>query len=267
MDGAQANVDVRAEQDRAKAAADDAAVFVPQCSACGYELTGLADGACPECGTLFSHAALRAAREERVADQGFGTYIAFPIAWMVIVISIGCAGPLTIGRQSEAGAIWSLAAGVLFAMRPILFGSRVLTFALIAGAAAIVALSFNPVSWSGRTSGEQFLNRLFLFSAALCALALIVRRWRWTLWAWASLLIGIGVGVGATGLAGVCRNQHWSRWPDVRVGDPFAQYPMSNTEAAVVGAAAIVIGLFVLLLVRHIEPFSMKDPQTDRSGP
>ncbi|MBY0312999.1 MAG: hypothetical protein K2W85_13085 [Phycisphaerales bacterium] len=263
-DGAQANVDVRAEQDRAKAAADDAAVFVPQCLACGYELTGLADGACPECGTEFSHKALRLARDERRSDQGFGMYLATPLAWMAIVLSIGCAGPLVVGRQATVGAAWALAAGMLFAMRSILFGSRMFTLVFVASAAAIVTVSFNPDAWSSRSAGYLFLNRLFGWSAALCAMALIRLKWRWTLWAWASLLIGMGIAVGVTGFVGVFRNEHWSRWPDVRAGNPYTQYPLLNAEAAWLGAAAIAVGLLVMLLVRRIEPFTMEDPQADR---
>lgn len=264
--GAQICVVVRAEQDQVKANAGESPAFAPECPECGYELTGLPDGSCPECGSVFSHAALRAAREERPGDQSFVEYLVTPFLWLVIVISIGCVGPLSAGRQGNVGVLWSLLAGALFAMRSVLFASRVFTLVLIAGAAAVVTLSFDSHTWSLQRGSGQFLNRLFFWSAAICAAALVRLRWRWTLWAWASLLIGMGVGVGATGLAGVGRNEHWSRWPDIRSGGQYAQYPLSTAEAATVGAVAIMVGGFTLLLVRRIEPFSMEDPQKDRSG-
>jgi hypothetical protein len=42
-------------------AADPASfTFTPRCPACRYDLTGLADGLCPECGGPFRHEVLRA---------------------------------------------------------------------------------------------------------------------------------------------------------------------------------------------------------------
>lgn len=264
---AQANVDVRAEQDRAKVAADGAAVFVPECLTCGYELTGLADGACPECGKRFRHAALRAEFDERRANSGFGMYIAKPFAWMTLVIVIACSGAVGADRHGQVSVVWALFAGVLFAMRALLFGSRVGTLVFIAGAVAVVTMSYNADTPPFRNAihGHLFLNRLFVWSAGLCATALLLGRWRWVLWAWASLLIGIGFGIELSSVTGVLRNEHWSRWPDIRSGDPYSQYPFTNPEAAMVGAAAIGIGLVALLLIRRVEPFVMDDPQADRS--
>jgi hypothetical protein len=37
--------------------------YIPRCPTCRYDLTGLADGSCPECGNRFRHAELRAAWE------------------------------------------------------------------------------------------------------------------------------------------------------------------------------------------------------------
>lgn len=42
--------------------------FVPRCLDCGYELSGLADGKCPECGHWFTHARLLANHELKMAE-------------------------------------------------------------------------------------------------------------------------------------------------------------------------------------------------------
>lgn len=240
--------------------------FTPRCAKCQYELVGLPDGACPECGAGFSHEALKAEYAIERAHLGVSMDVIKPAAWMTLVVVIGSVSGAGSSREGDFGVLWVVCAGVLFALRTVLFRSRLITLALIGAAAMAVTISFDPGPWrrAVEVHGHEFLLYLFVSSAALCATALVRLKWRWVLWAWASLLIGIGAGVGIPGLYGASLGRQWSDWPDVRSGDPFSQYPLTNMESAGGSSPLILVGLLVMLLVRRIEPFTMEDPQADR---
>lgn len=242
--------------------------FKPRCLQCRYDLIDLPDGACPECGTGFSHEALRTEFNDLQNRSGGGTTELWPFALILVVLIFACVGDVVLRSQPVAGVIWAVSAGVLFARRSSLFQSRIATLLWIAFAAGLVTASMRPTPaiYRSLVSEPISLRGMFCLSAALCAFALVLKKWRWMLWAWASLLIGMGMAICLCALPGILRNEHWGHWSDPRVGDFLYRGPMSNFSAMKSGGVAAVTGLIALLLVRRIEPHAQENPRRERTG-
>ncbi len=245
MDGAQANVEVRAEHDRAKSAADDAAVFVPQCLACGYELTGLADGACPECGERFRHAGLIQAHEARQAARVDPA--ALPAVLSVITFAIGAIFVFEeLGRPVN---------GVL---RDLFFGVVLMHLSVLANIAWHRMEKQSPLPRQGGCLGwlvAQALLAVFMpWAAAMLVLAAHAALW-FAFKSRAPIVGRVLVGMLSPALSFVamvffdaCVDRLsggvWSRW---RPGPP-GSLPLRTTEVLTLGAA-VLIGLAVLIVL------------------
>lgn len=74
-----------------------APAFVPRCLGCGYDLSGLADGKCPECGRAFTYAELRARQADALIREAMPFLCG---TWLVPLVVHG--SYLALGAQSVA---------------------------------------------------------------------------------------------------------------------------------------------------------------------
>lgn len=229
--------------------------FTPCCPQCRYDLTGVPDGACPECGTAFSIDALFAEHVAARSNRSIAMSVLAPCAWMVFLLAVACAGGAGEDLRGGRSALWFLAASILFVFREFLFASRVLTTVVLG--IGIVALAGSSVGSPWRVVWSSWWPwtpwHYAVLSIILCFPALIVGRWRWMLWAWGSIMLGSGAVVILTALDGIVQGQHWSPWSDPRWWDPYRQYPLSHHEAVWFGLACCLPGVLLLLVVRRID--------------
>jgi hypothetical protein len=243
--------------------------WLPKCGACGYDLTGLPDGRCPERGGAFTWAELVAARdrprgwswrERLVADLGLAFGIWLSISTILFAPTLG----ITLhawgyhGGSEDGYIIWittlwvfagtwylawlwarpSRAAGTLWILPPL-----VLT---LPGA---VLLNNDELGWVMRL--EVVLGLAMLSWPARRELAK-------TLWAVGAVValaaIPLGAAYAVTGIAGRTRGEWWSLWADPRPGQIYDQYPLTNSESACAGFFLLAVGLLSAMLLAWAWP-------------
>lgn len=112
--------------------------FVPRCLDCGYELSGLEDGRCPECGHGFSHARLLAHHELKMAElrdrrawlKSSAAYVLYAVA-LICSCSFSSSGTFT-GMLIAAGFYVAMGAvGVVLLRTKIMLQPAILLILLV----------------------------------------------------------------------------------------------------------------------------------------
>jgi hypothetical protein len=223
--------------------------FVPTCSCCAYDLRGIPDGVCPECGRAFEHQLLEdAARQSwaktvayrRVSPDAILLAFALPALLMLPSLLLVRTG------QPSSVEFWSLFLWIgtsywAWRGRWVIFRPSPIRLAWLIFPVLYAALPFG----SGRPSLEVYFA-ISSFGACLVALAWACttpRKW-WiplALAAWVVLApSAMCVLVGGTRMtAGLT----WSHVRDVREGQIYRQYPLRNDELVLMGLSGASTGL------------------------
>lgn len=236
--------------------------FSPVCLACAYDLTGLTDGRCPECGGAFAHAGLQErwyrAREcaaypvDRTHVLGTGSVLACACAFVSVMHARYFADGVLpdgfgwfvfwfVGSWALA-TFWCRAEGRREHSAYVAVGAWVALLAYISWLMPNGLLRATPLVapvWASAVVGAMIGGSVFATRAEtaavhvlrFCALALVLT----------------GVIIGADGVSEMAVHIHWSRWPDLRVGPRGGQYPLTTREAAVFGA--VLVGAELVLVV------------------
>jgi hypothetical protein len=231
--------------------------FVPLCPSCRYDLSGLPDGACPECGARFELLAL--AREW--ADRGravpawrrAGAAMAGSLLLVVPASVLSLSGRMLGNGGVQAAAVlqalvWGLAA--LWAVRARAQGRPSLDGVWLAVPLAFCAVA--PLAGDGPSPAR--IGVLALAGGMAWAIGATARRrdvWRGAAARGAGVtLLGAGVLGGAVACVWFSRGWHWSQWPEMTVRDterpacPAATTMdtlVASAALAAVGAAALAV--------------------------
>ncbi|MFN7020242.1 MAG: hypothetical protein ACK4WH_02800 [Phycisphaerales bacterium] len=228
--------------------------FIPECPACGYELTGLPDGPCPECGTGFTLDALRRAWLNPPARA----WTMPPFALMILSYLL-CLFPPTQSRWSgRADADYEpfviimvlLLAGLWAAWRfeSLRRDPRHLLWLLPPIARSVWALC-----WFTNDAGlaVAMLGTMLGASALGVALFRLPRFTSWVIGAvtWVCLTL-VAFVMLADAFGGLARVETWSDWPDPRPGQVHDQYPLRNDELLLIATVTLtaMASLAALLL-------------------
>lgn len=236
--------------------------WTPTCRGCGYDVRGLPDGACPECGRTFTLVALRMAAEmeadTRRSDWASRARIAAVVFSVALLLSFGQLHPSQIIHAARR-AEW---------IQPIDAGSEVVLIAVawIAGLAwmAMAKTSGRPshaiLLWLPPLTLRTLLGASLLsgWDRLLVAPWLIVGAWlvvrlprmdrrrvtdvMCALLAVCSMLVGIVMLLALPQSPG----STWSIWRDPRPGQEYDQFPMTVRESHVVGMTAFVLSITML---------------------
>lgn len=218
--------------------------YIPRCPTCRYDLTGLRDGACPECGNHYQHAALRAAWElaesRRPKRTGHETlYLAALLAappcclieYPFGLIATALMWPLAVvwcvqhwDRLRDERAYWML--WLLLACARTLVGLGPVPLAPVAACSALAALwvLYHAFRHTPAESGAA------LFGAA------------------AVVLLPVGFLAAAQGGAGVASGHYWGAFdrprhlPFMDLLGPSHVRAMTNAGMLKIGITALVAG-------------------------
>lgn len=198
---------------------------LPPCPTCRYDLSGLPDGRCPECGTPFTAAQLLAAptRREFLSDKGADLLIIVAVA-----LPLTCVSTTLDEAVSLTVATWALAlVWYLLRERAIRAGRTGLLLWLLLPAVQTTILAMQ--------TREPALP-LFAFGAGVGIFAVDGALSRGRALAWRFLfsvpaggLLTLGSWMFVENLIDLLAGHHWSAWFD----SPYdsSQYPPTTREA------------------------------------
>lgn len=217
------------------------------CVSCGYDLTALPDGVCPECGAAFTHegnAAIRASKPRRfnqVAEFLGRCIVTALIGICVIAVSVGLAEPRdVIGTAAAIGLcplIGMIVAEVLMFEQTRRITKRRACGDLAVATAVLVACWFT--SWSAAGIGAAVfaaaVSQLFTaFSIRKSALLLVP----------AACLIAFGVFVFASAQARINTGFLFSEWDNANLQFE-STFAMSNRRARAISLDILKVGALV----------------------
>jgi hypothetical protein len=238
-----------------------AALFVPECLRCRYDLTGLPDGLCPECAAPFTHAALleRWAQSRRhfdpptdplttrplaVANVGVVLAWALPPGFLATAAALGAAwacvwisGALRERRapRPQPGPGWTVVPAL--ATTPLLIGFVAWPNpAELAGAACVLGVAAGATSlWTGG-------GRPLRAAARWGALSLLGM----SLWLWAAVR------------ADASQRLFWSELPRLTTRwVPYDRHPLTKTSQSLEAAVWMVRASAVLAAAAVMVPLAM----------
>lgn len=229
--------------------------FIPTCPGCEYDLTGLPDGPCPECGTRFSASALREAWLNPPARPW-----TLPAFTLLAIADLLCLMPPTdssrwaFRRDADYEPFISIMVWVLvglwvaWRMNSLREDPRRWLWLIPPTARSIWALFTVSIDIN---IAVAVLGSLFGAAAIGIAAYRLPRFTSWVVGAvvWVAILATGLVMLGAA-LDGLARADTWSNWHDPRPGQVHDQYPLRNDELLVVSIVALAgAGLLAAFLV------------------
>ncbi len=225
--------------------------FVPKCLDCGYDLTSLPDGVCPECGHAFTIERLRAADRARHERIGLLRKSALTVP-LVGSLAVSCFG-------SGAQSYWLFgfllfivcAAGYLYFRLwydVLLTQSEVLLVLLLPLFTLLIGISTNPSPWPGVA--------LTIGVSAVVAWAAL----RWSplmsagiiLWVVMLPMLGCGAVMVLDGVVKQAKGLHWSEfsWPAIPRWRALTAAEALPTGGAVI-ACGCVVGVMTVFYARR----------------
>lgn len=225
----------------------EAGDFRPVCPECAYDLSGLPDGPCPECGEPFKYVALLAAhrREHQPRPPDNAALMA---SWTAALLSllIPALQPkaITIAFAAALSGLWAIQ------HRKELRRTRDIRALYLQGVV---------VSIGGVASPDSGFARLLFVVGLVVFTYLATRRSKLltTSWLAGMLCLGlliVGVPRALSGCAGLARGEHWSNWRapwplPLRLHHLFTPaIVMTHREVLVIGLAAIAFTVIPALL-------------------
>lgn len=184
--------------------------FIPHCPSCGYDLSASPDGACPECGTFFTHERLCAAEWQRRAIRP-PSHTDLGLAIVFSVLSFGILLDDLSVQLVMLGIIWALVGSWLVRHRKHLLddGRELRLLWLIVPifrtAAGFIFTPFALPTVAAALAGSVVLSR-FVYrkkpAQTIAALGLSS----------GAPLLCVGLWFTGEGLGGVLQGHHWSDW-------------------------------------------------------
>lgn len=229
--------------------------FVPMCPRCQYDLRGLPDGKCPECGEIFEHRAIEVAAQHTWAERV--AYRSVSPDWLLLAMAV----PTLIGLPAALTAA-SRNADVLLLWSALLwFGTAYWSWR---GRWVIFRPSYLRLVWF---IVPNLWTAVLLVSAlsGLASITIIAPTLgvTWILFAWFRTrprqLWILPAILAATTLppAAVCvvgggqrllRGLTWSWVTDLRAGQIHRQYPLRNDELLYIGLISALPGVLLICM-------------------
>lgn len=224
--------------------------FSPACPTCKYDLSGIPEGKCPECGGAFTLAGLMALHNRPRFKWPLAVLAGlWSIGWLVACVYIESS---LRDEQPPAIALFWIGICLLWVFRREMTGASAIAFPAVALAAALASGALAGTSMQTPTSGSERLRTYLLAACIALILAWLAtppRRLGPLLSALGACPFGVGCIMALQSGFGLARNEHWSVWADVRPWQPFIQYPLSNPEAFIVGISLALMGLALALVL------------------
>ena len=224
-------------------------LFTPRCLSCQYDLSGLADGRCPECGTAFTHADLlgRAAHKEadlKTVAQGLTSA-------MLVIAYLGALAILLSETNRVAAVhgglvlIWVIAGAWVAAWYPILRERpQYLVTVVLPTVASMwelwtqfpqdpyrIALVTSVLGLTMLAAAARFAPRIVLVALAMTLACLLAAR---------------GELLREAGVAAWTEGNFWTAYADIRPGQVYRQYPLTPDEAVKLGSWVAWSGVVLL---------------------
>lgn len=240
-------------------------VFKPVCPECKYDLSGLPDGCCPECGTAFTHDGLIALGASRKSPRYH--LITTIVAYAAVIVCPGMLLPQA-GRGPEAAAnvaaVLVLVFGSLASLSLGQWASHGLTLRgllILSPLLLLIAAGMPLLGWIAASIAFAGLV------AALAASVIIGER-SWSInrfgtiakYSTGLLLLGVSTPIAVGAVIALSEGVKWSRIPDPRPGQVHRQYPFTNSEALIVFSVLLVLS--ILLLAFSVAPLRRADSRT-----
>jgi hypothetical protein len=231
------------------------------CPSCDYDLAGLPDGVCPECGGTFTRAGILAEVDPRrrwrrrlrlgwlAACWQIGAFVA---ACTVLPSWTLAAGSILLTDRT-VGVLWWVLMGGLWVLRAEVFATSPGAAAAFAGAGGLLACwciaVVGPTDTGPLYTPGGVLARALVLTAVFAVPAwLATRRAPGRLRAAAGgLVLSYGLAMAVASGLGCSRGHQWSDWPDPRPGQVHRQYPLTTSEATVVGGGLVPVAILILV--------------------
>ena len=231
---------------------------------CRYDLHGIPDGVCPECGTPFLIAELESRSFAAVLQREVSVAWALALLalmWLIFMPAFPKAVPDSSRWPSpmDARIVHAACGWILYAWWLGRRRERVLTgkqlWPLLLGAIPML-----PTMWCDFTRGEIYVSVIIAAGAVYSAVTYSLWRATATRSAWVlPFSSAIAYAVSGLMIAGVAAarlfmGMTWSVLHDPRAGQVFDQYPLRNDEAVLAGlpVLGLAAGLAILALVFRV---------------
>jgi hypothetical protein len=257
--------------------ADDQAIL---CPACDYDLAGLPDGACPECGRAFTWRELLAKRER----PRRWSWRDRRVALLGLAMAIWTGGMLVLLGLEELTNMWGRDP-IVWGRGPRLwdFDGLMCFFGVMWGMTVLWCVHWlhdrpkRPLVllWVWVPTLRTLLLlvalrtpefRVLLAIEAVVGLTVLT----WAFWrepvrsgwitgvAFTALAMALGAAYLFTGLNGIVSGEWWSIWEDFRPGQPYDQFSLTNREAVryggVLASVGLVAGIGLAVTYRRVWP-------------
>jgi hypothetical protein len=226
--------------------------FIPLCPRCNYDLRGIPDGVCPECGKPFARRQIIDDLERNWSAQLAYRNVSPDALLFVLLIPTLLQLPALFStaprRGGDPAELWSLILWIgtiywAWRGRWIIFRPSPLRLCWMVVPIVWGALPFI----SGRPMAWTDLAISGIGTGAVIMIWALTRPWRlWVPLALVStLLLAPSMAFGLVGGGRMLCGLTWSHVRDIRTGQIYQQYPLRNDELAMLGLVGIVPGLLL----------------------
>lgn len=226
--------------------------FIPVCPACGYDLRGIPDGVCPECGRPFARRQIIDELERNWAAQLAYRNVSPDALLFVLLVPTLLQLPALFSiaprRGGDPAALWSIILWIgtiywAWRGRWIIFRPSTLRLCWM-----VVPIVWGVLPFiSGRPMPWMSLTLSGVGTGAVILIWGFTRPWRfWVpLALMSTLLLAPSTAFGLIGGGRMLRGLTWSHVRDFRAGQIYQQYPLRNDELLMLGLSGIAPGLLL----------------------
>lgn len=228
-------------------------VFKPVCPECKYDLSGLADGCCPECGTAFTRDGLIAlgASRKRTSYHVVTTIIAYVLALLCPISPLATVGSTRRNPDpAEPAAVLIVVAGSIATWSLAQWaakGNTLRGLLTLSPALCLIATRIPLLGWNGAPTSVAILAATLAASVCLGEKNRSIGRFMTVaMYSTGLLLLGVSAPMALIAWSELRMGDTWSIVDDPRPGQVHQQYPLTNSEALVLFAVLLVLSLVLV---------------------